>query len=93
MGSWQLHSLWLQKSSLFTFVLKLHPVPTEGLSDSEHSSSSACPAAQHLAPSCRPAQLRELQEPEHLPSVRQEFPLGCCFTCTALLSPQDPART
>lgn len=65
-----LYSLWLQKLSLFTFVLKLHPVPTtQGLSDSEHSSSPACSTAQHLAPSCHPAQLRELQELKHLPTT------------------------
>lgn len=58
MGS-MLHCLWLQKMSLFTFVLKLDSVPTQGLSDSEHSS---CPAVQHLAPSWHHAQLLELQE-------------------------------
>lgn len=58
MGS-MLHCLWLQKMSLFTSVLKLDSVPTQGLSDSEHSS---CPAVQHLAPSWHHAQLLELQE-------------------------------
>lgn len=69
MGSQQLHSLWLQKLSLLTFALKLCPVPTQGLSDSGHGSSRACPAVQHLAPSCHPARPWDLHEPQHLPST------------------------
>lgn len=29
---------------------------------------------------------------KHLSPARQEFPLGCCFTCTALLSPLRSGR-
>lgn len=58
----------LVTQSLFTFVLKLHPVPTQGLSDSEHSSSSACTAV-------GAARTETCHQLKHLPPVRLEFPL------------------
>lgn len=54
--------------------------------------STRLPAA--TLPSCGATRTESTcQELKHPPSVGQAFPLGCCFTCAALLSPQDPART
>lgn len=93
MGSQQLLCLWLQKMSLFPFVLKLDAVPTKA-SVAQNTAPPPQPA-QPLAPSCHPAQLWELQElktlahqEKHLPAAGQEFPLGC-----SSLSPQGPARS
>lgn len=100
MGSQQLHCLWLQKLSLFTFVLKLHPAHTRSVSETQNTilpqpaqlCSTWLPAA--TLHSCRSCKNRNTcHQLKHSPPVRQEFPLGCCFTCTGLLSPQDPART
>lgn len=60
MGSQQLLCLWLQKMSLFPFVLKLDAVPTKA-SVAQNTAPPPQPA-QPLAPSCHPAQLWELQE-------------------------------
>lgn len=70
MGSRQLHCLWLQKLSLFTFVLKLHPAHTRSVSVTQNTVlPQPAPLCSTWLPAATLHSCRSCKNQKHLPST------------------------